>query len=118
MRNAKKRGIDPVLLKKTARNLNVQERCAKSMYARPNIAAGYNPDTQQEHKIKLLVQEQNKKRKAENDKKLHDERVAALERKDKKTKRILKQLAKKDPRAIFKDSHEAKLINQEECGIN
>ena len=44
LRNAKKRGIDPVLLKKTARNLNVQERCAKSMYARPNPAAAINPE--------------------------------------------------------------------------
>ena len=55
LRNAKKRGIDPVLLKKTARNLNVMERCAKSMYARPNISAGYNPDSQQNLKIKLIV---------------------------------------------------------------
>ena len=35
LRGANKRGIDPVLLKKTARNLKMQERCAKSMYARP-----------------------------------------------------------------------------------
>ena len=44
LRNAKKRGIDPVLLKKTARNLNVMERCAKSIYARPK-SVGMNPDT-------------------------------------------------------------------------
>ena len=35
LRGAKKRGIDPVILKKTARNLHMQERCAKSMYSQP-----------------------------------------------------------------------------------
>lgn len=38
LRGAKKRGIDPVILKKTARNLNVQERCAKSMYTKAKVS--------------------------------------------------------------------------------
>lgn len=86
------------------------------MYARPNTVAGYNADQAQNHKIKLIVQEQNKKRKEELDKKRHEDLLQAIERKDANTKKKLKELAKKDPRAIFKDSVESKLINQKLYG--
>ena len=35
LKDAKKRGIDPKILKATARNLNIQERCAKSIFSKP-----------------------------------------------------------------------------------
>lgn len=59
MKNAKIRGIDPERLKKTARDLNVIERCAKSIYSRPKSAAGFNADREQSQKMKLIVSVQN-----------------------------------------------------------
>ena len=56
LRDAKKRGIDPVHLKKTARNLNVQARCAKSMYARPSKKV-INFESRDNHKIKQILRE-------------------------------------------------------------
>ena len=41
LKNAKKRGIPLEFLKKESRNLNVAERCAKSIYARPNTSLGF-----------------------------------------------------------------------------
>ena len=52
MRDAKKRGIDPDVLKKTARNLNLLGRCAKSVYARPSTTQGLDPEMKQKFKLK------------------------------------------------------------------
>jgi len=40
LRGAKKRGIDPVILTKTSRNLNLDERCVKSIFTRPKTVNG------------------------------------------------------------------------------
>ena len=63
LRGAKKRGIDPALLKKTARNLNVQARCAKSMYARPTKKVNF--ESRQNRKIKQMMRERTITRKQE-----------------------------------------------------
>ena len=52
LRDAKKRGIDPEVLKKTARNLNLLGRCAKSIYARPQTCSALDPETKQRWKVK------------------------------------------------------------------
>jgi len=38
MKDAKRRGVSVELLKETARNLNLLDRCAKSVYARPKTS--------------------------------------------------------------------------------
>ena len=56
LKNAKKRGIPIELLKKSSRNLNVAERCAKSIYARPNTSQGFmRAEEIQNRKIKQIV---------------------------------------------------------------
>ena len=35
LRDAKKRGIDPIILKRTARQLDIQEKCTKSIFSKP-----------------------------------------------------------------------------------
>ena len=93
MKDARKRGIDPEWLKKTAPNLNLQERCAQSIYARPRCKSGLDFEQKQNFKIKEVMKETNMRRKKELDEKIHDNLIKKINAKERRTMKVMKELA-------------------------
>ena len=63
-----------------------------------------------------MQRESNIARRKELDQKKHDDLVSLLERKDANTKNVLQKLSEQDPRAIFRESSENKVINKKLYG--
>lgn len=88
----------------------MQERCAKSMFARPKKKSDQDPEQAQDFKIKAIMAEGNLRRKQELDLKKREEMIEKIKIKDERTQEYLAKLAKKDPREIYRDSHESRMI--------
>ena len=112
LRDAHKRGIDPAVLKKTARNLNLLGRCAKSIYSRPRTDIKLDPESKQAFKMKQMNAEQTRERKKQIDKLRKEDLIHRIAEKDRKTKRCLTQLSRQHPREIYKESTFSKECNQ------
>lgn len=108
MRNAKKRGIDPAILKKTAKNLRMQERCAKSMFAHYHQAESL--ELQQSRKMKQIEAEKVRGRKKEMDAQRQEDRELEYAQRQARALSVLTELRKRDPKEIVKDSEESKAI--------